>query len=123
MTVEEELKALIISRYSSVRAFALHINMPYSTIDTIFKRGVINAGIDNIMKICNALAISVDALADGHIVSRVPDSMTFFESKLILDYRSLNADGQRALLDFMRILCGNPAMLASTPPATAKKAT
>ena len=113
MSVEEELKSLIISRYSSVRAFSIQIGMSYSTIDSIFKRGVINSGIDNIMKICNALSISVDALADGRIVSRVPDSITFVEADLLHDFRSLNADGQRAVLDFLRIISGNPSMLSS----------
>lgn len=67
-TVELELKQLILSRYKSILDFSKSIGMPYSTIDSIFKRGVANASITNIIKICNALGISADQLGNGQIV-------------------------------------------------------
>lgn len=70
MTIEQELKALIVKRYGSAKNFALEINMPNSTLDNIFRRGVLNSSVTNIIKICNALEISADELADGKIVSR-----------------------------------------------------
>lgn len=68
MTVEERLKDLILKRYYSVREFTIAIDMPYSTLDSIFKRGVANSNVTNVVKICKALGISTDALADGEIV-------------------------------------------------------
>lgn len=68
MTTEDKLKDLILKRYHSIREFALTIDIPYSTIDSIFRRGVGNSSVSNIIKICKALGISVDALADGEIV-------------------------------------------------------
>ena len=68
MTVEEKLKELILTRYQSIREFTLDIDIAYSTFDTIMKRGIRNANISNVIKICNALHISTDALADGEIV-------------------------------------------------------
>ena len=68
MTTEEKLKELIQSRYKSIREFTQIIDMPYSTIDTIFKRGVKKASIDNIIKICRELHISADELYYGRIV-------------------------------------------------------
>lgn len=68
MNTEERLKYLILERYGSVREFTMSINMPYSTFDTILRRGIQNATVSNIIKICEALGISADALARGEIV-------------------------------------------------------
>ena len=67
-TSEAKLKELIKSRYNSIREFAIQIDMPYSTMDSIFKRGVANSSLTNILKICGALSISADALYMGEIV-------------------------------------------------------
>lgn len=67
MTIEEKLKELILKRYHSIREFTISIDMPYTTMDSIFRRGVGNSSVHNIIKICKALGISADALADGEI--------------------------------------------------------
>ena len=41
--------------------------MPYSTFDGILKRGIDNSSVVNVIKVCQALEISADALADGQI--------------------------------------------------------
>lgn len=68
MTIEEKLKEYILTKYKSIREFVLDVGIPYSTFDTILKRGIMNASIGNIVKICVALEISADALANGKIV-------------------------------------------------------
>lgn len=68
MTTEEKLKELILSRYKSIREFTLEIDFPYTTLDSIFKRGLNNSSVSNVLKICEALHISADALAKGEIV-------------------------------------------------------
>lgn len=67
ISVEEKLKNLILTRYKSVREFTQIIDMPYSTFNTIILRGIENANVTNVIKICKELGISADALADGHI--------------------------------------------------------
>ena len=68
MTVEKKLQDYILNRYNSIREFTQAIEMPYSTFATILARGVDNANVLNIIKICQGLGISTDALADGRIV-------------------------------------------------------
>lgn len=68
MTIEERLKELILNRYHSIREFSLTISMPNSTLESIFKRGIGNSSVTNVIKICKELGISADALADGEIV-------------------------------------------------------
>lgn len=70
MTTEDKLKEYILSKYRSIREFTIAIDMPYSTLDSVFKRGIDNSSVGVIFKICNALNISPDALAEGEIVSR-----------------------------------------------------
>ena len=67
--LEEELKNLILDRYKSIREFTTKIDMPYSTMDSVLKRGVNKANITNIIKICRELNIDTEKLADGKIVS------------------------------------------------------
>lgn len=68
MTVEEQLRDMIILNYGSVKDFAQKIGLPPTTMFSILKRGVKNASVTNIIKICHELDISVDGLADGKII-------------------------------------------------------
>ena len=58
MTIEEKLKELILNRYHSIREFTIQHDIPYTTMVSIFKRGVDNSSLTNIIKICKALNIS-----------------------------------------------------------------
>ena len=90
MSIEEKLKGLILTRYRSLREFTQEIDMPYQTMDSILKRGADKASISNIIKICKALDISADELANGNIV---PNSLrhTMLEMTEVID-----------ILDFMK---------------------
>lgn len=68
MTKEEQLKAFILTKYKSLREFTQEFDIPYSTMSTILKRGIDNSNVTNIIKICQALNISADELAEGKIV-------------------------------------------------------
>lgn len=70
MTIEEKLKKLIEDRYKSLHEFTTYADIPHSTMVSILKRGVENSSIKNIIKICNVLHLSVDALANGEIVPK-----------------------------------------------------
>lgn len=67
MSIEDKLKFLILNKYHSIREFTQEIDMAYSTLDSILKRGIGNSSVTNVIKICKALGISADALADGEI--------------------------------------------------------
>ncbi len=69
MTIEERLKALILSRYKSIREFVSTTDIPYSTVDAILRRGVMNSNANNVQKLCRALDLSTDALLSGELKS------------------------------------------------------
>lgn len=66
--VEMELKDLILSKYGSLSEFCKKIGIPWTTLDSILKRGVEKANIKNILKITSELGIDVESLAAGEIV-------------------------------------------------------
>ena len=104
MTTEEKLKNFILKRYHSVREFTIQHNIPYTTMDSIFRRGIGNSSVTNIIKICKALNISADALADGEIAqaqkksSPVNDQYEIKEiiedTKDLLNHRKVTIDGE-----------------------------
>lgn len=62
MTIEDKLKKLIESKSGSIRSFAVDNDMPYTTVRSILERGVLNAKMDNIIKICKGLEINPEQL-------------------------------------------------------------
>lgn len=80
MSIENKLKDLILNRYHSIREFTIAIDMPYTTMDSIFRRGIGNSSVTNVIKICKALGISADALADGKI-EPIASKRLYFEIK------------------------------------------
>ena len=60
MELEEQVKKEIIDKYGSIRQFALTIDIPHTTIDSILKRGMDNSNVNNVLRICKALNISAD---------------------------------------------------------------
>ena len=98
MSIEHELKTLILEKYKSIRAFSINLELPNSTMDTILKRGISGTAISTVIKICNALEIDVNSLADGQIkpkpfVSKLQYS--FEEEEHIKKYRTLDEHGKR----------------------------
>ena len=75
MPVEQELKEYILGKFKSVRAFSESTGIPYSTIDSILKRGIGGSSVSNVIRICKALGIDADALGDGKLKLRddMPD--------------------------------------------------
>ena len=88
MTIEDQLKEYILNRYKSIREFTIAVDMSYSTVDSILKRGVGNSSVSNVIKICKVLGISVDELANGKITpvrSYQKPTEKIFEVKDILE--------------------------------------
>ena len=122
MTIEEKLKELILKRFHSIREFTIFIGMPNSTLESIFKRGIGNSSVTNIIKICKALGISADALADGEIAPSKPrvaepvkDNVEVVDildntknllthgGKITLDGVPINQAGIESIIDAMQV--------------------
>lgn len=69
---EIKLKELITEKYGSMKRFCEIIDMPWTTLDSILKRGIANSNITNVMKITSELQIDTESLASGIITSAKP---------------------------------------------------
>ena len=65
MNRELLLRNLILDRYTSLRQFAIHADIPYSTLMTLLSRDIGGASFDVVIKICKALQIDPMALESG----------------------------------------------------------
>lgn len=116
LSIENQLRELIVERYDTVVNFSKIVGIKNSTIASILARGVNNSTVDNIIKICNELQISADALADGKIIScddRKKSEKTLDQlvsdikrdisnnEKIILDDSPLSESEKIMLLDFL----------------------
>ena len=64
---EIKLKEIIIERYGNLKKFCEKVDMPWTTLDSILKRGVANSNITNVMKITKELGLDTESLATGII--------------------------------------------------------
>ncbi len=69
---EIRLKEMIIEKYGSLKRFCEIIDMPWTTLDSILKRGIANSNITNVMKITKELHIDTESLATGSIINSTP---------------------------------------------------
>lgn len=92
MTIEEKIKDLILKRYHSIREFSIATDIPYTTLDSILKRGIGNSSVTNVIKISKALGISVDALADGEIVPILKRSLPAKNSTDLIEIKEILTD-------------------------------
>ena len=86
MTREEYIRILITEHGYNVKSFANFINLPYSTLRSILSGGVGGASVDNVIKICKGLGITVDILNKCGDVGNI--TLTGKERALIIAYRS-----------------------------------
>lgn len=78
--LENKLKNLIVEKFGSVRQFAFSIGIPYTTIDSILKRGIDNSNVGNVIKMCKALDISIDNLLDN---KEIISNLDFDNAKIV----------------------------------------
>lgn len=122
MSIEDKLKFLILNKYHSIREFTQEIDMAYSTLDSILKRGIGNSSVTNVIKICKVLGISADALADGEIKpindrttrsinDRIEVKEVLEDTKdllshygfITLDGKPISKDGIESIIDAMEV--------------------
>lgn len=75
--LESNLKVLIIQKYGSLKKFTEIIDMPWTTLDSILKRGIANSNITNVLKITRELGLDAESLVDGKIrkISPAPTTL------------------------------------------------
>lgn len=63
--VEKDLAKYIITRYGTVKDFAIRANLPYTTVYSMLSRGLGKAHYKNVSQLCTALGINKDEVASS----------------------------------------------------------
>lgn len=109
---EIKIKEMIIENYGSLKNFCETIEMPWSTLDSILKRGFSNSNITNVMKITKELNIDTEKLASGTIeATRLNEKNEyFFENNIYFSFakeaeqNGIDPDDIRLALDTIKQL-------------------
>ena len=107
---EQQLRELIELKYGSVRQMALKIDMPASTINSILNRGILKSNVDNIFKICSALDIRPESLAEGIDFHKQDEN----SSDIVAIYNQLDEDRQANVVDYATTLLNEQVSMKST---------
>ena len=107
---EQQLRELIELKYGSVRQMALKIDMPASTINSILNRGILKSNVDNIFKICSALDIRPESLAEGIDFHKQDEN----SSDIVAIYNQLDEDRQANVVDYATTLLNEQVSMKAT---------
>jgi putative repressor len=107
---EQQLRELIELKYGSVRQMALKIDMPASTINSILNRGILKSNVDNIFKICSALDIRPESLAEGIDFHKQNED----SSDIVAIYNQLDEERQENVVDYATTLLNEQVSTKAT---------
>lgn len=107
---EQQLRELIELKYGSVRQMALKIDMPASTINSILNRGILKSNVDNIFKICSALDIRPESLAEGIDFHKQAEN----SSEIVSIYNQLDEERQENVVDYATTLLNEQVSMKAT---------
>ena len=60
----EIIKEMIEERWPTQKAFAEAAGLPYTTLRSILQRGVGNSAVENVIRICRTLGITIEELEE-----------------------------------------------------------
>ncbi len=109
-TIENHIKEMIVTQYGSLKKFCEIIDMPWTTLDSILKRGFSNSNITNVMKISHELKVDTESLASGEIVDSIEKTKAGKQEtpKILKYYRSLNDMGKHVATERVKELTEIP---------------
>lgn len=95
MNIEENLKNMIEAKYGNVKNFSIKNDLPYTTVRSILERGVLNAKVENIIKMADGLGVKAEDLLREN---PQPSAQSSIETI----YNQLDAARQTKVYDFAK---------------------
>lgn len=110
MNREDYIKAKIAEQGHTIKSFAAKIDMPYSTLLSILKGSIGGAAVDNAIKICKGIGITISELQSlvepTPMVAQMP-SFNEDETKVLSLYKELSSHDQGRVLGYIEQLHDN----------------
>lgn len=91
MNKAELIRQLINDRKITLKAFSKKAGIPYTTLRSMLERGIENASVNNVIKVCAALDISIEYLYNME-KSAV---LSYEETELLKFFNNLNGIGKK----------------------------
>lgn len=82
--MEDKIKEMIIKRYKSISNFSRKFDFPWSTINGMLTRGIKNSSITTVIKLCKALNLDLEKLAEGIIVEKDNNPKTVSDDYMLI---------------------------------------
>lgn len=98
MNKEDYVKMLISSSGHNIKSFAASIELPYTTLLGMLNRGLDGASVQNVIRVCKGLSITVEDLEhiEDEKTAPIPFYVTDHEKNVLTNYRN-NPDLQHAV--------------------------
>lgn len=91
VTREEYLKELIKQKgYGNLKQFAAEIDIPYTTLLSMLNNGIGGAAVGSVIKICEALDISVESLKSEMVEPSLNDTIFNLSKTVLADHNLMN---------------------------------
>ena len=112
MSREQFIKDKIKQNGFNIKEFAKKIDMPYSTLLSMLNGSIGGAAIDNVIKVCKGLEITVSELEDDckniylaqeEAPTKIDENFSSEEQVIIKKYRSLDENGKEAVNAILEI--------------------
>lgn len=94
MNKTELIRQLIKDTNLTMKAFAQKADIPYTTLRSMLERGIENASVNNVIKVCSTLNISIEYLYHMQDIN----SLSYDETELLRLFNELNDIGRKELL-------------------------
>lgn len=91
------LKKLIVQHSPNIKAFSVEAGLPYSTLRSMLERGIGNASVDNVIKVCKALGITIEELEEMNDTNINKFELLDEEISIIKKYRDLDNKGKHTV--------------------------
>lgn len=114
MTNEEVLKKIIEEKYQNVKAFSEKINIPYTTIRSILERGLLNAKVENVIRIADELNMRAEDMLLLSEKENLNKDLYFYFEKLTKDSKLKVIDFAKTKLDEQNTISDNVVQFPTT---------
>lgn len=119
MTLLEKIDFLMEKNELNKNKLSKLADIPYTTIDSLFKIGYEKMKLPTFMKICSFFGVTMDSMAyDENDIEYTAlssrDKLRSDEAALLTDYNSLNAQGQDIASHTVKGLASNEEYIKDT---------
>lgn len=114
MTNEEILKKIIEEKYQNVKAFSEKINIPYTTVRSILERGLLNAKVENVIRIADELNMRAEDMLLLSEKENLNKDLYFYFEKLTKDSKLKVINFAKSKLDEQNTVSDNVVPFPTT---------